>query len=198
MTNTKRCLFASILIIVIVTCIVACAAKDEDAKDEVKLKSYKSKLVLYTVCRGGNKKVGHAARDLYFLAEEKIIRLLSSPTYVYLNDREGLPSKHWLTEIRLDARSDAIEHAGKLGEWIDIKEIPAYQAAAAIKDKGVADPGPVYDKLYSWIFEHGYVPAGRPIENLLLGTTNSKYENIKSEITIPVKKLSADTKEGDG
>jgi effector-binding domain-containing protein len=195
MANSKRCFFASILIFVIVTCLVAGAAKDEGKKDEVKLKNYKSKLVLYTVCRGGNKKVGLAARDLYFLAENKIIRLLS--TYVYLNDREEVPSKHWLTEIRLDARSDAIEHAGKLGEWVDIKEIPAYQAVAAIKNQGVADSGPIYEKLYSWIFEHGYVPAGRPIENLLLGTTNAKYEKIKSEITIPVKKLSAVTKEGD-
>ncbi|MHC4266643.1 MAG: hypothetical protein ACYSUK_12055, partial [Planctomycetota bacterium] len=125
-------------------------------------------------------------------------RLLSTPTYVYLNDQKEVPSKHWLTEVRLDARKDAVEHVGKLGEWIDIKEIPAYQAAAAIKQLGVADPGPIYDKLYSWIFEHGYVPTGRPIENFLLGSTNAKYEDVKSEITIPVKKLSTDTKEGDG
>ncbi|MHC4130522.1 MAG: hypothetical protein ACYSSP_01050 [Planctomycetota bacterium] len=198
MSKMKRCLFASILIIAIVMCLVACAAKEESSKDEIKLKKYKKQIVLYTICRGDNKKAGRAARDLYFLAEEKAIIILGTPTYVYLNDHMEVPSEHQLTEIRIEVRKESIEHAGKLGEWIDIKEVPTYDAAAAIKMQGVADPGPIYDKLNQWIIEKGYIPFGPPTENILIGATNAKYEKIKSEIAIPVKKLSVNPKEGEG
>jgi len=177
---------------------VAYGAKEESSKDEIKLKKFKKQIVLYTVCRGDYKKVGRTVRDLYFLAEEKAIRILSTPSYVYLNNPKDFSSKHLLTEMRLEVTKEALKHSGKLGEWIDIKEVPAYEAVTAKKMQGVADASPIYDKLYRWIGEQGYIPAGAPVETTLIGATNAKYENIKSEITIPVKKLSVNPKEGDG
>jgi effector-binding domain-containing protein len=168
------------------------STQEQGQTEEVKIKKYEKQAVLYTICRGDHKKIGSTLRDMYFLAEEKAIRILGAPTYVYLNNPKEVSGSHRLTEIRLEVIKESLSHEGQLGEMTDIKEVPAYEAAVAIKMQGVADPATIYDKLYRWIDENEYFPAGVPIENLLIGATNAKYKNIKSEISIPIMKPKTD------
>jgi effector-binding domain-containing protein len=194
MDKMKRCFLAAVGIGVIFMCLAACAAKEEGATKEIKIKKYKKQVVIYTIFRGDYKKIGPVMQKLYFLASNKGMNILGTPTYVYLNNPNQISSKHWLTEIRLEVNKEALEQAGTLGQMTDVKEVPGYEAAVAIKMPGVADTGPIYDKLLFWIIEQGYIPAGAPIENFLIGSANSEYSKVKSEITMPVMKLSKEKK----
>jgi hypothetical protein len=95
----------------------------------------------------------------------------------------------------LELTKEALKLSGTLGEMTDVKVVPGYKAAAAIKMPGVADPSPIHEELHRWIIANGYIPAGAPVENLLVGSTNSKYKSVKSEITIPVIRPRAEDKE---
>ena len=194
MSKIKRCLFVSFLICIIGAWPAVLAAKRENPTEQVKLKNYEKKCVLYTIYRGDYKQMGRTVRNLYFGAASKDIKILSTPTYIYLNNPKDFSSEHWLTEIRLDVKPEALEHAGKLGPMTDVKEVPSFKAAAAIKPQGVADPNSIFEKLHQWIADNGYAAAGGPMETILIGATNADYENVKSEIAIPVMKLKSEDK----
>jgi effector-binding domain-containing protein len=197
MSHSRRA-FAGILGAVLIFMSLAFGAPNENEETpeiKVKVKKYKKQVVLYTVHRGNYRSIGTKVRDLYYLAEEKGIRILGTPSYVYYNRPQDVSPKHLLIEARLEAAPESLEHSGKLGEWIDVKEVPGYTAATAIKEQGVADPAPIYDELLEWIIENGYIPVGAPVENFLIGSTNSKYEKVKSEITMPIIKPEGKKKE---
>ena len=98
-------------------------------------------------------------------------------------------SEHYLTEIRIPVGKDALKLAGTLGEFTDVKTLPAMEVAAVIKPAGQADPNAIYDYLYARITRQGYMAADNACETFL---TNGKenYAQMKSEIMVPVKKLS--------
>jgi len=191
MSTIKSCFFTFVITNIVVSCLSACAATGQSQTEDVTIKKLKKTCVLYTICRGDYKKIGGSVRELYFEAEKKGIRILSTPSYVYLNNPKDFPSEHRLTEIRLDVAPEAMKYSGKFGKMTDVKEVPGFMAAVAVKQQGVADPSPIYDALYRWIAEHGYIPAGAPIEHHLIGSTNSIYAKIKSEIMIPLMKPEA-------
>jgi hypothetical protein len=71
----------------------------------------------------------------------------------------------------------------------DIKILPATEVAVAVKPEGMADPGPLYKKLFTWIYSRGYMGVDNHSEIFLSNATNGNYAQMKSRIKIPVEKI---------
>ena len=74
----------------------------------------------------------------------------------------------------------------------DVKSLLAVEVAVAEKGKGQADPSGIYEGLYKWIVRKGYMPSGSPMEKFLTGAMTGDYAQMKSEIMVPVIKISFD------
>lgn len=72
----------------------------------------------------------------------------------------------------------------------DIKTLPVTEVAVAVKPEGMADPGPLYKKLFTWIHSRGYIGVDNHSETFLSNATNGDYAQMKSRIIIPVEKMS--------
>jgi effector-binding domain-containing protein len=83
----------------------------------------------------------------------------------------------------------ALKLAGTLGDFTDVKELPATQAAVATKPEGLADPAPLYRKLYTWIHKQGYVVTDAHSELFLTNAMGGDYDKMKTQIYVPVEKL---------
>jgi len=158
----------------------------------VTIRKLGSQTVLYTIYRGSYDKIGPAVGKLYGLAGKNRIIPRGSASYVYLNNPRRVSSEHWLTEIRIPVGKDALKLAGTLGEMTDVKQLPAMQVAVAVKPEGQADPAPVYDSLYSWIYKQGYMVVDSACEVFLSGAMTGNYAQMKSEIMVPIRKFSSD------
>ena len=145
---------------------------------------------MYTIHRGGYDKTGAAIGKLFALAGQKGIRPRGSISFVYLNNPAYVSSQHLLTEVRVPVGIEALEHSGTLGEMTDVKTVPPMKLAVAVKPEGQADPGPIYERLYTWIFKAGYVQAEDPKEEFLTNTWAGNYAEMKSEILVPIQKVS--------
>ena len=109
---------------------------------------------------------------------------------VYLNNPGYVSSEHLLTEIRIPVSEDALKHAGTLGEMTDVKSLPAMEVAVAKKPSGVTDLVPVYNDFYDWLAKQNYVATENASEKFPINSMWVDYAQIKSEIIIPVRKLS--------
>jgi effector-binding domain-containing protein len=160
-------------------------------KSEIVIRQVKPQTVLYTIYRGDYDKVGQAIGSLYALAIQKKIWPSGSLHFAYLNNPEHVSKEHWLTEIRIPVREEALKMAGTLGEMTDVKKLPAMEVAVATKPTGQADPGPLYTNLGTWILKQGYIVDGGPCEKFLANAMTGDYSQMKSEIMIPVTRISA-------
>ena len=170
--------------------VVEIFAKPSTAKSDFTIRKVKQRVVLYTIHRGSYDKMGAGIGKLFALAGEKGITPRGRVSYAYLNNPQYVSSKHWLTEIRIPVGKEALKLTGTLGEITDVKTLPAMELAVAIKPKGQADPGPIYDKLYTWIFQQGYIATDSVCEMFLTNAMAGDYAQMKSEIVIPIRKLS--------
>ena len=159
-------------------------------KDGVSVRKINEEIVLYTIYRGSYDKVGAAIGKLFALAGSKAIKPQGPISFVYLNNPRYVSSQHWLTEIRVPVGKETLKHAGTLGEMTDIKAVPAVELAVAVKPEGQADPGPIYERLYTWIYKAGYMHIEDPRERFLTGASTGDYARMKSEIMVPVMKVS--------
>jgi effector-binding domain-containing protein len=166
-------------------------AEQSSDSSSITTRQEKSQVVLYTIYRGDYDKVGQAIGNLYALAVQKKIWPNGSLQFAYLNNPEHVSSEHWLTEIRIPVREDALKLAGSIGEMTDIKKLPVMMMAVATKPAGQADPGPIYANLGTWILKQGYIIDGGPCEKFLANASTGDYSRMKSEIMVPVTKISA-------
>jgi len=170
--------------------VVGIFAKPSTAKSDFTIRKVEQRVVLYTIHRGSYDKMGAGVGKLFALAGEKGITPRGRVSYVYLNNPQYVSSGHWLTEIRIPVGKEALKLTGTLGEITDVKTLPAREVAVAIKPKAQADPGPIYGKLYTWIFQQGYIAADSACETFLTNAMAGDYAQMKSEIMIPIRKLS--------
>jgi effector-binding domain-containing protein len=169
---------------------VEIAAESTTGQPVFTIRKVEKQVVLYTIHRGSYDKVGMAIGKLFALAGQKGITPRGQVSYVYLNNPQYVSSEHWLTEIQIPVGEDALKFAGTLGEIIDVKTLPAMEMAVAVKPEGQADPGPIYDGLYAWIARQGYRAVDNACEKFLTNAIGGNYSQMKSEIMVPIKKLS--------
>ncbi len=192
MNRSKVWLFLLVVLVSTSTVTVSIWADQVADKSGVTIRQVKPQTVLYTIYRGDYDKAGQAIGSLYALAIQKQIWPSGSLHFAYLNNPKHVSSEHWLTEIRIPVKEEALKHAGTFGEMTDVKKLPATTVAVAAKPAGQADSGPIYVRLDTWIFKHGYAGIGGPCEKFLAKTATGDYARMKSEIMIPVTRISAD------
>ena len=192
MIRSKVWLFLIVALVSTATVTVCIRADQAADKSVVTINQVKPQTVLYTIYRGDYDKVGQAIGGLYALAAQKQIWPSGSLHFAYLNNPKHVSSEHWLTEIRIPVREEALKHAGTLGEMTDVKKLPAMTMAVATKPAGQAASEPIYVRLDTWIFKQGFACIGGPCEKFLANAATGDYARMKSEIMIPVMRISTD------
>jgi len=178
-----------IWLVLLALCTVGISAMSATETSGISIRETKEEVVLYTIYRGSYDKIGPVIGNLYALAGKKGISPRGSAYHVYLNNPNQVSSQHWLTEVRIPVSKDALKAAGTLGEMTDIKTLPATEIVVAIKPEGQADSSEIYNKLGAWIYKEGYMAAGSPREVFLTNVMSGNYAQMKTEISIPIKKL---------
>jgi len=182
-------LLAMVLMAIVVVGI--CAEQTTD-KSKITIRQLGPQTVLYSIYRGDYSKVGPAIGKLYALAGKSGIYPRGSLSFVYLNNPRYISGEHLLTEIRIPVGEDALKLAGTLGEMTDVKTMPAMEMAVVEKSMGQMDYGAIYNSLYNWIAKQGYVATDNASEVFLTNAMTGDYAQMKSEIMVPVNKLSSD------
>jgi effector-binding domain-containing protein len=157
----------------------------------VSIRKVESQTVLYTVYRGHYEKIGQPIGELYALAGKKKIIPRGSVTLVYLNTPIYSSMEHCLTEIRIPVGQDVLKLAGTFGPMIDVKTVRSMDLAVMTKSIGNYDYAGIYEYLYTWIANNGYRPTDNVFEVFLADSNNLNFEQMKSEIMIPIVKVSS-------
>ena len=190
MSRSKVRLFVFVVLVSLVTVTVGIWAGQSTDESNITIRQVKPQTVLYTIYRGDYSDVGQTIGRLYALAVKNKIWPSGAMSFAYLNNPEQVSSEHWLTEIRIPVKEDALKLAGTLGEMTDIKKLPAMTIAVATKPTGMVDSASVHVRLDVWIFKQGYIADGGPCEKFLTNAKTANYAQMKSEIMVPVKKIS--------
>jgi len=169
---------------------IAVSVRRDRDESKIGIRKVGKDVVLYTIHRGHYKNTGPVVGKLFALAGRKGMLPRGPITYVYLNDPKYVSSEHWLTEIRVPVGEEFLKLAGTLGEMTDVKAVPAVELAVAVKPAGQADPSAIYERLFTWIYEAGYVHIEDPMEIFLGNASGGDYAKMKSEIMVPVMKIS--------
>jgi effector-binding domain-containing protein len=191
MSKLRALLLLSVIVLMVAGAAVI-SAKSSSGKSAFAIRKVEKQVVLYTIYRGSYDKVGPAIGKLYELAGSKGIKPQGPITFVYLNNPRCVSSQHWLTEIRVPVSKETLKLAGFLGEMTDVKEVPAVEVVVAVKGEGQADPSPIYERLFTWIYNTGYVHFEDPMEKFLGGASTGDYSQMKTEIMVPVSKFTED------
>lgn len=189
----KRTLTIKVIIAVLTfTFILIAQSADKQLlnKVEITIREQPPQIMLYTIVRGPYQKPGPAVSQLFAQANKNGIRPMGSPAYSYLNNPKLVSSEHFLTEIRIPVGDEALKLAGTLGEMTDVKKVPAMTVAVVVKPKGISDPAPIYEKVYTWVYKNEYRVIDSPSEKFLINGEYGDYAQIKSEIITPIEKIS--------
>jgi DNA gyrase inhibitor GyrI len=171
--------------------VIEISAQSTDEASVVTIRKIDKQVVLYTIVRGSYAKAGTEIGVLYARAATKQIAPRGSAYFVYLNNPQKTSIEHYLTEVRIPVDAAALKQAGSLGDMTDVKEVPAVEVAVAVKPEGMADPCVIYKNLEKWILENGYIAEEGPCERFLTNAQTGNYEQMKSEIMIPIVKVSS-------
>jgi len=189
MRRTTCCVAAgSLALTAVVAGTLLAAAKAHETSFEIR--KTEPRVVLYTIHRGSFDKVGSTIQELMTMAAPRGAIPTGPISFAYLTNMELTPKEHWLTEVRIPVGEDALKLAGTLGKFTDVMKLAPIDVVVATKPEGMTDPGPVYHKLYPWLLENGYVPVEGPLEQFLTNAEGNDYSKMKTEIMIPVRKVS--------
>jgi effector-binding domain-containing protein len=189
MSKVMGTLFAASVVVCLAVSEMALCGEAPSSKPAITVRKLDAQVVLYTVSRGPYDKAGPAIGKLFALAGQKGIVPQGSMAMAYLNNPQLTSSAHYLVEIRVPVSKDALKLAGTLGEFTDVKELPAMEVAVITKDAGVTDVGGLFDQLTKWIRAQGYIGADTPYEVYLTNTMSGDYAQMKTEIMAPVAKI---------
>ena len=178
----------ALLLAVVVAGGILAASKPEEIPIEVR--TTPEQVVLYTIHRGPLGKVGSTIAELMTTAMQKDAYTSGPISFTYLTDFEAVSSEHWLTEIRVPVAQETLSLAGTLGKFTDVKKLAGVEVAMTGKPEGLASPEPIYERLYTWIFENGYLPTEGPSEAFLTNAETQDYYRMKTEIMVPLRKVS--------
>jgi len=178
----------ALLLVAAVACgAVAASVAAQGDQPAVSLRDVNEQVVLYTIYRGPYEGVGQAIVKLFQMAGPKGLTPTGRISFVYLNNPALVSTEHYLTEIRFPVAEDALKLAGTLGEFTDVKKLPAMQVAVIHKPIGVADPSGLRKALSAWVRQNGYETMDSCYETFFNRATD--YAQMENEILYPVRKL---------
>jgi DNA gyrase inhibitor GyrI len=147
-------------------------------------------VVLYTIYRGPYENIGRPIGELYAMAAKKKITPRGPVMLVYLNNPRYVSQEHCLTEIRIPVGPEAIQQAGTLGAFTDVKTLREMEVAVVQKQPAQTDYSAFYRNFYERIAKEGYCPTDNAFE-VFAGTggqMTADYNQMKSEVMMPVVK----------
>jgi effector-binding domain-containing protein len=180
-------LAVSILVVVVAAGLFA---GQTDAKSEITLRKIEPQTVLYTIYRGEYQKIGMPIGNLYGLAMKNQIWPKGSISLIYLNNPQYVSGEHCLTEIRMPVDKEALKKAGTFGEMTDVKELKAMEVAVIKKPAGQMNYDSLNSSIYKWAKQNGYRTTENACEIFAGSGGGTDYSQMKSEIMVPVEKLS--------
>lgn len=183
-----RCLLAGIVIVVAAAASVVTGAD----KSEVSVREVPAQVVLYTLHRGPYETVGQTIGGLFGQAMQNGMFPRGAMTLVYLNNPGLVSPEHYLTEIRIPVGEAALQKAGTLGEFTDVKRLPGMEMAVVQKPKGVEDPTSIRAGLSAWVQENGHVAIDSCVEKMQSQGPVGTYAEMETEIMFPIRKLPAE------
>lgn len=171
-------------------------AEPAEKADAISIRKLDSQVVLYTIYRGRYDQIGQAIGKLFELAGQKGLMPPRGPVSgVYLNNPDLVAGEHWLTEIRIPVAEEALKAAGTLGEMVDVKKLPAMEAAVVRKPKGEEDPAGLYKKMKEWLHKNDYAVLDNFMELFVSPSVSGGYAEMETEIMVPVEKLPAKSRQ---
>lgn len=188
----KQLLNVLLLAVSILVVVVAAGlfAGQTDAKSEITLRKIEPQTVLYTIYRGEYQKIGKPIGNLYGLAMKNQIWPKGSISLIYLNNPQYVSGEHCLTEIRMPVDKEALKKAGTFGEMTDVKELKAMEVAVIKKPAGQMNYDSLNSSIYKWAKQNGYRTTENACEIFAGSGGGTDYSQMKSEIMVPVEKLS--------
>jgi effector-binding domain-containing protein len=162
----------------------------EPAKSDVSVRKVNEQVVLYTVYRGDYSGVGQTIGRLIGTAVQKGAPPAGPITFVYLNNPQFVSKEHYLTEIRIPVGADALKLAGTLGEFTDVKKLPAMEVAVIHKPVGQDNVPALRGALMRWMRENGY-EAAEAFGETFLSQGGASYADMETEIFLPVQRAAA-------
>jgi effector-binding domain-containing protein len=169
--------------------ILTVCGQDEAPKPGVEVRQEAEQVVAYTVFRGNYDKIGPAIGQLFMKLGQNGITPQGRITFVYLNSAAITEPDHLLTEVRIPVGEEALEKAGTLGDFTDVKSVPALEYAVIRKEPGMGDPMGLRKALYAWVRENDYQTLDNCCERFLDPTPATDYIQMNNEIMVPVAKV---------
>jgi len=191
MKATKRIALLLVTGVLVFAVASVISAKSDADKPACTIRQLEEQVVLYTIHRGGLDNIPSVVMNLFNLATEKGVYPGGPITFAYLNDFTRTSSEHWLIEIRLPVDKGALKLSGTLGEMTDVKTLSSVKMVATIKPEGMADPRPIYERLYAWMLKEHHMPTSGPQETFLTNAETGDYAQMKTEIKVPIWEPSA-------
>ena len=183
-------IIVSALALITAFCFAEAEKKENASKPEFALRKIDEQTVLYTIYRGPYENIGPVIGNLFALAAKNGLIPKGPLSCAYLNNPQLVEKEHYITEIRIPVDKNALKLAGTLGEMTDIKTLPAGETVVTKKPKNTSDPSSIYNKLYGWLYENGYAGIDNSCEVFLSQAMSTNYEQMETEIMIPVRKIS--------
>jgi hypothetical protein len=182
--RSARMWAVSLGIVAVVAVGLAQVGAQSEGKDiPVAIKRVEPQVVLYTIYRGDYDGVAQAIMNLFAVAGQKGLPLNGPLMFAYLNSPTVAPAGHQLIEIRLPVGAKGLELAGTLGDYTDVKRMPALEVAAIAKPAGVADPAPLHSRLMDWAIQTGRAPLEFPCE-VFLTQGGGDYASMETELRL--------------
>lgn len=185
MRNAKWWALGSLAVVVALVLVAGPASSQEAGA--VTLRNTPEQVVLYTVYRGPYEGMGTAIQGMFAhgMFPQGAISI------VCLNSPEVTAPAHLLTEVRFPVPETALARAGTLGDFTDVKKVPALEWAVIKKPKGVADQSGLRAQLSAWITANGYRTLDTCCEVMTGQMPAGGYAQMETEIMYPVAKIAA-------
>jgi len=183
----KSCLV--ILVTLLVFAFFGCQEKPKEEPKpamptalEISVKKSEPITVVYLEKKGPYSETGKAIGELYALIGKKGLKPRNYPMGVYLDDPEKVKPE----ETKYEVMSQFVGEFKGDAE-LKMKEIAARNLASIVYVGPYEKCKPAYVKIYSWIAKNKYEITGPPIEKYLNDPSQVAPEQLKTEISVPVK-----------
>jgi len=149
------------------------------------IKTVESQLVVYKLMTGEYSKTPEGLGELYRWIGGSDISPAGMPQAVYLTMPETTPESEALWELWAPVAGDIPEREPDDRD-IGVKRVPTVRAASLMYQGPYDGIGPSYTRLWTWIAENGFVPAGPPRELWYSDPAVTEPEDYLTEIQMPI------------
>lgn len=182
-----------VLSVLLVLCLFGCKEKPveeppEPAKPEISVKDTEPMTVVYLEKKGPYSETGKLMEELFTLLKKKDLKLRNFPMGFYYDDPEKVAPEETRYEV-------VCQFVGEFkgDNELKVKELPAQKVACLLYTGPYEKCAPAYKELFGWVMKNKYQPVGPCIEKYLNDPSKVKPEELKTEISVPVKKVVEDT-----